>query len=56
VAVTLPVGADDAATPDRLVIPLPHLGAGVYVLRYRVLAVDGHITEGVLRFTVNVAR
>jgi len=56
VAVTLPVGADDAATPDRLVIPLPHLGAGVYVLRYRVLAVDGHITEGVLRFTVSVAR
>jgi methionine-rich copper-binding protein CopC len=56
VAVTLPVGADDAATPDRLVIPLPHLGAGVYVLRYRVLAVDGHITEGVLRFTVNVAQ
>ena len=40
------------ATPDRLTIPLRPLGPGVYVLRYRVLAVDGHITEGALRFTV----
>jgi methionine-rich copper-binding protein CopC len=43
------------ATPDRLSIPLRSLGPlrpGVYVLRYRVLAVDGHITEGALRFTV----
>jgi methionine-rich copper-binding protein CopC len=43
---------ETAATPDRLTIPLPPLGPGVYVLRYRVLAVDGHITEGALRFTV----
>ena len=51
----IPVAAveDDAhATPDRVTIPLGPLGPGVYVLRYRVLAVDGHITEGVLRFTV----
>lgn len=47
------LAADDAhATPDRLTIPLGPLGPGVYVLRYRVLAVDGHITEGALRFTV----
>jgi len=32
------------------------LAPGVYVLRYRVLAVDGHITEGALRFTVGPAR
>ncbi|HSE04780.1 MAG TPA: copper resistance CopC family protein [Methylomirabilota bacterium] len=46
--------AEDAAhaTPDRLTVPLAPLGPGVYVLRYRVLAVDGHITEGTLRFTV----
>jgi hypothetical protein len=43
---------DAAATPDRLVIPLQPLGPGIYVLRFRVLAVDGHITEGALRFTV----
>ncbi len=51
VPVALP--EDDAeAAPDRLTIPLRRLAAGVYVLRYRVLAVDGHITEGALRFTV----
>ena len=55
VAVALPT-ADAAATPDRLTIPLQPLGPGVYVLRYRVLAVDGHITEGALRFTVGDGR
>ena len=53
--VTVPVG-DAEATPDRLTIPLQPLGPGVYVLRYRVLAVDGHITEGALRFTVGAGR
>jgi len=48
--------ADADATPDRLTIPLQALGPGVYVLRYRVLAVDGHITEGALRFTVGAGR
>ncbi|MGH7367573.1 MAG: copper resistance CopC family protein [Candidatus Rokuibacteriota bacterium] len=55
VAVALPDG-DAGATPDRLTIRLEPLGPGVYVLRYRVLAVDGHITEGVLRFTVGAGR
>jgi copper resistance protein C len=40
------------AQSDRLVIPLPRLAAGEYELRYRVLATDGHTTQGVLRFTV----
>jgi methionine-rich copper-binding protein CopC len=53
--VALPDG-EDAEPPDRLVIPLRPLGPGVYVLRYRVLAVDGHITEGALRFTVGADR
>ena len=53
--VALP-GADDASRPDRVVIPLGPLAPGIYVLRYRVLAVDGHITEGALRFTVGAAR
>jgi hypothetical protein len=55
VALALPP-ADAEATPDRLTIPLQPLGPGVYVLRYRVLAVDGHITEGALRFTVGAGR
>src|SRR6202035_2242496 len=53
--VALP-GDDDASPPDRVVIPLSPLAPGVYVLRYRVLAVDGHITEGALRFTVGPPR
>ena len=53
-AVTLPDGNGTGA-PDRVVIPLAPLAPGVYVLRYRVLAVDGHITEGALRFTVGPA-
>ena len=55
VAVAVPVG-DAEGTPDRLTIPLQPLGPGVYVLRYRVLAVDGHVTEGALRFTVGPGR
>lgn len=55
--VTVAVPAGDAeATPDRLTLPLGPLGPGIYVLRYRVLAVDGHITEGALRFTVGDGR
>ena len=53
VVVAVPAGDAEA---DRLTIPLQPLGPGVYVLRYRVLAVDGHITEGALRFTVGAAR
>ena len=45
-----------ASLPDRVVIPLAPLAPGLYVLRYRVLAVDGHITEGALRFTVGPTR
>jgi len=54
-AIALP---DDGAAsgPDRVVIPLAPLAPGPYVLRYRVLAVDGHITEGALRFTVGPTR
>ena len=50
--IPLPPIAPASATPDRLVIPLPRLAPGIYILRYRVLAVDGHLTEGLLRFTV----
>ena len=50
--VPLPVATGDGEKPDRLVLPLAHLGPGAYVVRYKVLAVDGHITEGILRFSV----
>jgi methionine-rich copper-binding protein CopC len=55
VAVTLPEDGAEG-TPDRLTIPLQRLRPGLYVLRYRVLAVDGHVTEGLLRFRVGAGR
>jgi len=46
-------GPDDGARdPDRIVVPLRPLAPGSYVLRYKVLSADGHVTEGALRFTV----
>lgn len=53
--VALPVaraGGEDAA---RLVVPLSPLAPGVYIVRYRVLAADGHVTEGALRFSIRAA-
>ena len=45
-------GPDSDGQPDRLVVSLQPLPAGAYVVRYKVLSADGHITEGALRFTV----
>lgn len=38
--------------PDRLVVSLPSLSPGAYVIRWTVLSADGHVTQGALRFTV----
>ena len=43
---------EDGENPDRLVVPLPGLGPGHYILRYKVLSTDGHATPGLLRFSV----
>lgn len=50
--VALPVAGNAVDAVDRLVVPLQPLAPGVYVVRYRVLAADGHVTEGALRFTI----
>lgn len=50
--VPLPIAVNGSEKPDRLVLPLAPLTPGSYVVRYKVLAADGHITEGVLRFSV----
>jgi methionine-rich copper-binding protein CopC len=42
----------DMGGDDRLVILLPPLGPGTYLLRYKILSTDGHATPGILRFTV----
>jgi methionine-rich copper-binding protein CopC len=47
-----PLEVEPASGPSTLSVQLPPLAAGSYGLRYKVLAVDGHVTESVLRFTV----
>jgi methionine-rich copper-binding protein CopC len=42
----------DAPAPDTLVYSLPDLATGQYRAEWKALSVDGHITAGVLRFTV----
>jgi copper resistance protein C len=42
--------ADSA--PDTLAYPLPPLEPGAYQARWKVMAADGHVTEGTVLFTV----
>ena len=49
-------GEEAGPGPDRLRVRLPALPAGIWVLRYRVLAADGHVTAGALRFTIRAAQ
>ena len=51
-----PLEVAPADGPATVRVQLPALAAGSYALRYRVLAVDGHVTESVLRFTVAPVR
>lgn len=50
--VALPVARATDQDAARLVVPLSPRAPGVYIVRYRVLAADGHVTEGALRFTI----
>ena len=49
--IPLPVAAPDRS-PDRLVVPVPPFPPGAYLLRWKVLSADGHVTEGAFRFIV----
>jgi methionine-rich copper-binding protein CopC len=40
-----------AAEPGKLEVTVPALAPGAYGLHYKVYAVDGHVTENVVRFT-----
>src|SRR4051794_16235639 len=46
----LPIGAE--TSPDALVSTLGAIEKGLYILQWQVLAVDGHITRGEVRFRV----
>ena len=41
--------------PDTLTYPLPPLAAGAYQARRKVMAADGHVTEGAVAFTVTAS-
>ena len=49
--VPLPVAAPDLP-PNYLVVPVPPLQPGQYLVRWKVLSADGHVTEGAFRFSV----
>jgi len=46
------VRQEDDAPPDTLIYPLPPLKPGPYRAKWKVLAADGHVTEGAIIFTV----
>jgi methionine-rich copper-binding protein CopC len=41
---------------NTLTVGLKALGPGSYTIEWRVLSVDTHVTDGVLRFTIGSAR
>lgn len=50
------LGEGNTGVPDKpreLMVNAPELAPGKYVVRYRVLSVDGHIVEGNYEFTVD---
>ena len=51
-AIALPKIDFNQGAPDRIEVPLPPLESGNYIMRYSVLAADGHATQGVLRFSI----
>ncbi len=50
--VLTPLGVTNASTGDTIVAKIPPLQPGVYNVQYKVLATDGHVTEGFIRFTI----
>lgn len=50
--VCTPLGVTNASTVDTIVAKIPPLQPGVYNVEYKVLATDGHVTKGFIRFTI----
>lgn len=48
-----PPGGYKAGKSNQLIVPLPSLKPGTYRLEYRILATDGHLTPGEIRFTIS---
>ncbi len=50
---TIPVDSPKQTAPDILESSVSGLKPGAYKLQWRVLASDGHMSNGVVEFTVN---
>ncbi len=50
--IPLPVAGAAEGAPNELSAPVPTLPPGQYLVRWKVLSADGHVTQGALRFTV----
>jgi len=46
------LGTHAGEQANQVLVEVPALPPGAYALHYKVLAVDGHVTESVLRFKV----
>lgn len=49
---TIQLLRQESALPQTLIYRLPGLNPGHYQAKWKVLSADGHITEGVVTFTV----
>lgn len=47
-----PLGVTNVSPMNTVVAQIPPLQPGVYNVQYKVLATDGHVTEGSIRFTI----
>lgn len=47
-----PLEISNESTIDRIIVRVPPLEPGVYTVVYKVLATDGHVTQGSIRFTI----
>jgi methionine-rich copper-binding protein CopC len=50
-----PLEPSAESTVDRIIVRVPPLGPGVYTVVYKVLATDGHVTQGSIRFTIRAS-
>lgn len=48
----VPLEVIDESSDNQVVMRLPALTPNVYTVRYKVLARDGHVTQGSFRFTL----
>ena len=50
--VLTPLGVTNGSSMNTVVAEVPPLQPGVYNVQYKVLATDGHVTKGSIRFTI----